>query len=77
MRAYRRMLVLMVFVVLVIAGSEYYYLKWTPFINRHSDGVIVDVGKSVHTIFTLRRSILKRRKRVTIITGTTEFFNKI
>ena len=36
-RTYRRMLVPMVFVVLVIAGFEYYF---------HSEGVIVDVGKS-------------------------------
>jgi hypothetical protein len=47
MRTYRRyVLVPMVFVVLVIAGFEYYYFKRTPF-NQHSQGVIVDVaGKS-------------------------------
>ena len=44
MRISRRILVPMVFVVLVIAGFEYYF-KWTPF-NQHSEGVIVDVGKS-------------------------------
>ena len=61
------LLVPMVFVVLVIAGFEYYHFKSTPFINRRSDGVIADVGKSVHTTFTLHRSVLKRRKNVTII----------
>jgi hypothetical protein len=44
MRISRRILVPMVFVVLVIAGFEYYF-KWTPF-NQRSEGVIVDVGKS-------------------------------
>ena len=47
MRTYRRYVpVPMVFVVLVIAGFEYYYFKRTPFINQHSQCVIVDVGKS-------------------------------
>jgi hypothetical protein len=68
MPTYRKMLLVpMVFVVLVIAGFEYYYFKSTPFINRRSDGVIADVGKSVHTTITLHRSVLKRRKNVTII----------